>query len=941
MVDESRHRGRLQQLFEDLKSAFYEAEEILDDVEYHRLKKQIKDNKMKPDSDVSLRKRDWVKKKLQSAVPSFPLKDQKSGMAKTKLKQSLDKIEKVINDTCGILEKMNLPSIINANRSHAVAASSRGAVTTATPPLVVIGRGEDCDKIAAMLHETEQDGLPGTNSTLRYSVIGIHGIGGSGKSTLAQLVCDREKKDKQEKKDGHFDLVMWVHVTQSFSVDTIFKMMFNAATGTPCPHFDNPDILEVNLKNELQGKRFLLVLDDVWYSNGDDVQYEKLQKILTPLNAGEAGSKILLTSRTEDALIALGAEEQRRILIPALDEDVFLKLFMHYALPSVPIDDGVRRTLEDIGKEIAKKLKGSPLAARTVGGQLRTRTNVDFWLGVRDGDILNETMGALWWSYRHLDEQVRRCFVYCSIFPRSRCLKRDELVKLWAAAGFARSANQGEDTENICQEYFDQLVSASFLQIGVRDQNDYYIVHDLLRDLAEKVAGRDHLRIENHAKLIKHDFCYKKLEWIIEGSAVDVDVQHVFVQTYDAALITEKICKLKSLRTLIIDSVWAAPVEKKVLEHMFVRLKKLRVLSIAISADYGQKMLSVPASVGQLRHLRYLAFRTKESQLLSMRLVLPGTLSKLYHMQVLHFGGNLLLTSSEDWCDLINLRHVIYSKDLKIGSIDRLTSLQTLGRFMVRKEQGYQLKQLGNLNKLGGELCICGIENIESKAEALEANLADKGGLRKLVLQWDGVASAEVETEVLEGLCPPKYLDELTIEGYIGLRYPSWMDGEDNGGPKYLKNLKFSGCSQELGPELRGFVSHLRVLSIQFCSWVSLPDCMEHLRSLHELSIRCCSNIRSLPTMPQSLQDFRVHACNDVLMGSCKIIGDPNWEKVQHIPRARIGGKSSRSHNYIVLFAKHRYVLLICLLNSQTPGYVLTMGVVREPEEAQAEVVSD
>ncbi|VAH38515.1 unnamed protein product [Triticum turgidum subsp. durum] len=82
MVDESRHRGRLQQLFEDLKSAFYEAEEILDDVEYHRLKKQIKDNKMKPDSDVSLRKRDWVKKKLQSAVPSFPLKDQEEWYGK-------------------------------------------------------------------------------------------------------------------------------------------------------------------------------------------------------------------------------------------------------------------------------------------------------------------------------------------------------------------------------------------------------------------------------------------------------------------------------------------------------------------------------------------------------------------------------------------------------------------------------------------------------------------------------------------------------------------------------------------------------------------------------------------------------------------------------------------------------------------------------------------
>lgn len=49
--------------------------EILDDVEYYRLKKQIKDNKMNPDCDLSPRKRDWVKKKLQSAMPRFPRKD--------------------------------------------------------------------------------------------------------------------------------------------------------------------------------------------------------------------------------------------------------------------------------------------------------------------------------------------------------------------------------------------------------------------------------------------------------------------------------------------------------------------------------------------------------------------------------------------------------------------------------------------------------------------------------------------------------------------------------------------------------------------------------------------------------------------------------------------------------------------------------------------------
>ncbi|CAM0885671.1 unnamed protein product [Alopecurus aequalis] len=294
-----------------------------------------------------------------------------------------------------------------------------------------------------------------------------------------------------------------------------------------------------------------------------------------------------------------------------------------------------------------------------------------------------------------------------------------------------------------------------------------------------------------------------------------------------------------------------------------------------------------------------------------MRLVLPGTLSKLYHMQVLHFGycNDFLLTSCEDMCGLINLRHVIHYEGLDIPSIGRLTSLRTMKTFRVRKEQGYQLKQLRNLNKLGGELRIYGIENVESKAESLEAKLADKEGLGKLVLRWDGEVGAEVETEVLEGLCPPKHLDQLRIESYKGLRYPSWMVGEHNSGPKYLKYLEFRRCRQELGPELRGFGSHLRVLVIKSCSWVSLPDSMEHLTSLRKLGIYYCRNIRSLPTLPQFLHHFTLDESNDVLMSWCKMIGNPNWEKIQHIPRVRIG------------------------------GWVIRMGVVRRPGEARAEVV--
>ncbi|KAM0851854.1 hypothetical protein ACQ4PT_052155 [Festuca glaucescens] len=336
------------------KILLLEAEEILDDVEYCRLEKKIQDDRLK--SEVAGPSRP-LKQIWSATAKSSPLKHQESGMSKVKLKKKLDRIEEVINDACKVLEVMNLPRISGANQSHVVPANSRGSVTTSRALSTVIGRDEDCDKIVAMLHEKEEHGQPDTNSAPCYSVVGIHGIGGSGKSTLAQLVCAREKKDV------HFNLVMCVLVSQDFGVDAIYMEMFEAATGTLCPQLKNRDTLQDMLEEKLRGKHFLLVLDDVWYNIRDVTRSESLQQMLSPLQAGEAGSKILLvTSRTEDALLALGAAKQRCIPISVLDENVFYNLLMHYVLHvriNVRLRLGDRiRTLGDIGKEIAKKLKG-------------------------------------------------------------------------------------------------------------------------------------------------------------------------------------------------------------------------------------------------------------------------------------------------------------------------------------------------------------------------------------------------------------------------------------------------------------------------------------------------------------------------------------------------------------------------------------------------------
>uniref|UniRef100_A0A0A9F0W0 Uncharacterized protein n=1 Tax=Arundo donax TaxID=35708 RepID=A0A0A9F0W0_ARUDO len=302
--------------------------------------------------------------------------------------------------------------------------------------------------IRKLLHDTPEDDEPSSSRTKCYPIIGIHGIPGSGKTTLAQYVFEKERNN------GYFNLVMWIHVSQNFSVDTIFTEMLEIASGRKMDQLSNLDMLGWELEAKLRGKRFLLVLDDVWY---DQYASRQLGLLLSPLKVGEMGSKILVTTRTADASRALGA--RNLIAISDLDKEEFFSMFMHYALDGATISDhALVREHQAIGRKIVEKLGRSPLAARTVAGQLNRRLNIDFWKSTQNCDLLNHIMGDLWWSYQPLEEHVKQCFTYCSMFPRRYLFRRDELVHLWMSQGFVETANATEDMEDIGNGYFDVLL---------------------------------------------------------------------------------------------------------------------------------------------------------------------------------------------------------------------------------------------------------------------------------------------------------------------------------------------------------------------------------------------------------------------------------------------------------------------------------------------------
>lgn len=177
----------------------------------------------------------------------------------------------------------------------------------------VYGRRDDKEKILELLHTTSN----GENIGDDVSIIPIVGIGGLGKTTLAQLVYgDADSM-------GCFDMKIWVYVSNDFDMKKIITAIIESATLRKC-EFTNLEILSRQLQEFLCGKRYLLVLDDVWNEDQD-----KWQRFQTLLKGGVKGSKIIVTTRSDKVASIVGTSSYH---LKGLAEDDSWALFKQYTL---------------------------------------------------------------------------------------------------------------------------------------------------------------------------------------------------------------------------------------------------------------------------------------------------------------------------------------------------------------------------------------------------------------------------------------------------------------------------------------------------------------------------------------------------------------------------------------------------------------------------------
>jgi len=119
---------------------------------------------------------------------------------------------------------------------------------------IIYGRDADLKMIVEMLIDSHQQRQ---EEDYTASIIVLVGMGGVGKTTLAQTVY------KDGKINEHFDKKAWVCVSDEFVVEKISKDALVSATGKSS-NLTVFSVIQEKLLVEWEGKKFLLVLDDVW-----------------------------------------------------------------------------------------------------------------------------------------------------------------------------------------------------------------------------------------------------------------------------------------------------------------------------------------------------------------------------------------------------------------------------------------------------------------------------------------------------------------------------------------------------------------------------------------------------------------------------------------------------------------------------------------------------
>ncbi|XP_062199141.1 uncharacterized protein LOC133901703 [Phragmites australis] len=395
----------------------------------------------------------------------------------------------------------------------------------------------------------------------QLKVVPIFGSPGVGKTTLARRLYHQY--------GGRFQCRAFLRVSRNPDRMRLLTSMLSQIKGPrPRGFFDVQDLTD-NINKHLQGKTYLIIVDDLWDASVWDI-------IRHAFPAGNCCSRIIATTQIEVVALACCS----------YCSDNIYKM---------------RPPSNDLSQEI--------------------------FFG--NFEVMKEVVNLI---YNDLSSYLKTCLLYLSIYPEDYTIRKDDLVKQWVAEGFIRAV-VGQDIEEVARGYFDELVKRGMIQPLYTNDNDKVLlctVHrmvldfitfksmeenfvtivdnfeadtglpDKVRRLSMKFGGAKSAQIQGSFRMsqvrsrIFFGF-FKRVPSIVDYKLVRVLILHIWTDQDTRSIDLAKICELFQLRYLKIECNMTVELPTKILGLQYL-----------ITLEIDARVTAVPSDIVRLQSLWHL-----------------------------------------------------------------------------------------------------------------------------------------------------------------------------------------------------------------------------------------------------------------------------------------------------------------------------------------------
>ncbi|XP_042059143.1 putative late blight resistance protein homolog R1B-16 [Salvia splendens] len=737
--------------------------------------------------------------------------------------RDLDSVIEQVKKLVEMEDKKMLQELDSATEQVKLVEVEDKKMPSSSSSSVVVGIDADLMQLKDRLTDVE-----------KLQIVPIVGMGGVGKTTLARKLYEDPLIV------GHFDYRAWTTISQNYNIRQILKSLLGYITGKE--YDQHNDELKVTLRKNLFGRRYLVVLDDMW-----STQFWDEIKMYFPDN--NKGSRIVITTRESGVanyVDSLSLQHQVQLLSGSESWNLLHQLVFR--------EEDCPHVLEVIGRKIAGHCGGLPLAISVIGGLLsKIERSEDEWKKIgKDvkaaiAESGEQCSSILSLSYNHLPNHLKPCCLYMGAYPEDYEIKGSRLVHLWVAEGFVKS-NKERSLEEEAKDWLKSLVERNL--ISVRGKNKYgnsksYSMHDMMRDVCIRKSDEDKfLHVKNGPELTFSN--PRRVSFDISNS-----MDNVNVLTESMALTRSVIGIGDSQRDEIPPVAFFSSRLLTVLDLMYINFEEF------------------PTEIFEFVNLRFLSIWCRSR--------IPRGISRLQNLQTL-IGYVWFDVSSELWqlSELrnLNVREIQLLKDKEMNYCV-LKKLQIISVTTLTREaetwDGF-LKSIPNIKKLGIddgysrrstaidlshllelEILRCNYIRIIPFADGSDdcSKVTFPCNIRKLVL-----CGCEINSRVLGTLCELRKLEVLKISACSFKREEETSDEE------------WEVAEGDEFPSLQFLYLEFLILVSWIADWTNFPR-------LHHLRVDNCIYLEEIPSgigeIP-TLQLIELDGCSKSAVASAETI---------------------------------------------------------------------